>query len=339
MPCISGSCNLISTICGNTPVTKKIPSGTVPVSVTKINRKANNFEGEREFSDIFYPDRKSDFHVQPTNINYNGENKDAQFILEYDTSITPNADIPGFLHSLRAQFENLRLDSNKALENDRSLNLGKDTSKTRTETEYYESDRSPLNEPYDGDDLKVFEDPKKWHSWQKEIFKKVWNLNGSLKKPNPRHIISVIDPIGNSRKLSFFKWLLVNKGNSIGRIGYGTASQLRSSVINIGKKEVYIIDLARAKSKNDREEDLLSVLKDPKSGFLTSGMYESGKMLIIPPPHIIVSWNYFMNYDLLSADRCEAYTITKKKTPGNYKKLIQKFKIVKLVRCVYLNLC
>jgi hypothetical protein len=42
-------------------------------------------------------------------------------------------------------------------------------------------------------------------------------------------------------------------------------------------------------------------------------MYESGKMLIIPPPHIIISWNYFMNYDLLSADRCEAYTITKKK--------------------------
>ena len=48
------------------------------------------------------------------------------------------------------------------MENDRSLNLVKDASKTRTETEYYyyESDRSPVNEPYDGDDLKVFEDPK-----------------------------------------------------------------------------------------------------------------------------------------------------------------------------------
>jgi hypothetical protein len=46
------------------------------------------------------------------------------------------------------------------LENDRSLNLVKDASKTRTETEYYESDRSPVNEPYDRDDLKVFEDPK-----------------------------------------------------------------------------------------------------------------------------------------------------------------------------------
>lgn len=84
-------------------------------------------------------------------------------------------------------------------------------------------------------------------------------------------------------------------------------------MINTGRKEISIIDLARAKSKNAKEEDLLSVLKDLKSGFLTSEMYESGKMLIIPPPPIIVSWNYFMNYDLLSADRWETYTITKKK--------------------------
>lgn len=145
MPCISGSYNLISTICGNIPVTKKIPSGTVLVSVTKLNRKTNKFEEESDFSYIFYPDRKPDFHVRPTNINSNGKNKDAQFILEYTTSIRSNANIPGFLHSLRAQFENLGVDSNKASENDRNLNLGKNASKTRTETEYYEPDRSPVN--------------------------------------------------------------------------------------------------------------------------------------------------------------------------------------------------
>lgn len=166
---------------------------------------------------------------------------------------------------------------------------------------------------YDGRDIKIFNDRKKWHPWQKELYDKIWDSNGSFKEPDPRHIISIVDKKGNSGKSSFFKWLVYRNPNSIGRLGYGSASQLRSCAINIGQKNLYIIDLSRARSRTDREEDLLSVLEDLKSGFITNAMYGSGKSLLIPPPHIIVSSNYFMDYSMLSSDRWETYTINQQK--------------------------
>jgi hypothetical protein len=162
---------------------------------------------------------------------------------------------------------------------------------------------------YDGKDIKIFNDRKKWHPWQKELYDKIWNRDGSFKDPDPRRIISIVDKKGNSGKSSFFKWLVYRNPNSIGRLGYGSASQLRSCAINIGQKNLYIVDLSRARSKTDREEDLLSVLEDLKTGFLTNA---SGKTLLIPPPHIIVSSSYFMNYSLLSSDRWETSRINGK---------------------------
>jgi hypothetical protein len=166
---------------------------------------------------------------------------------------------------------------------------------------------------YTGGDLIVFNDRKKWHPWQREIFDKIWNRDGTYQKPDPRHILSIIDETGNSGKSSFFKWLYYNNPNTIGRIGYGSASQLRSCLTNIGEKNLYIIDLARTKGRYDSEEDLLSALEDLKSGFITNSMYGSGKNLLIPPPHIIVSSNYMMKYEFLSGDRWEVYKINSMK--------------------------
>lgn len=169
---------------------------------------------------------------------------------------------------------------------------------------------------YEGKDLERFENPKDWYPWQKQIYDSIFgNENESIyfKTPDPRHIISLIDVKGNSGKSSFFKWLSYKYPEHIGRIGYGSASQLRSSVVNIGRKELYIVDLARSKSKNDHPEDLLSVLEDLKSGFIANAMYGSGKTLLMEPPHIVVSSNYPFNYELLSEDRWEIYEIKDKK--------------------------
>lgn len=162
---------------------------------------------------------------------------------------------------------------------------------------------------YKADDIKVFDDPKKWHAWQKEIYNLIFEKDKSYKKPDQRKIISIVDKKGNSGKSSFFKWLYYNHSNTIGRIGYGSASQLRSSSVKIGKKDLYIIDLARAKSKDDKQEDLLSVLEDLKSGFVTNAMYGNGGTLIMEPPHIIVSSNYVLDYRLLSEDRWLVFEI------------------------------
>lgn len=162
---------------------------------------------------------------------------------------------------------------------------------------------------YSANDISIFNDPKNWHSWQKEVYKLIFNEDNSFKKPHPRQIISIVDTKGNSGKSSFFKWLYYNHPNSIGRMGYGSASQLRSGSVNLGKKNLYIIDLARSKSKDDRQEDLLSVLEDLKSGLITNAMYGSGKTLLMEPPHIIVSSNYVLKYELLSSDRWQVYKI------------------------------
>jgi hypothetical protein len=174
---------------------------------------------------------------------------------------------------------------------------------------HFELINKPMNE-YTGSDISIFDDRKKWHSWQKEIYQMIFDENESFKKPDRRHIISLVDKKGNSGKSSFFKWLFFKYPNLIGRIGYGSASQLRSGAVNIGKKELYIVDLARSKGKNDQKEDLLSVLEDLKSGLVTNLMYGSGKTLLIEPQHIIVSSNYTLKYELLSEDRWEVYEIT-----------------------------
>jgi hypothetical protein len=171
-------------------------------------------------------------------------------------------------------------------------------------------DKPTIFDEYAGTDIKIFDNKANWHEWQLKIYEKIFNPDGSFKQADPRKIISLVDQKGNSGKSSFFKWLFYKNPDTIGRIGYGSASQLRSSAVNLGKKDLYVVDLARSKSKDDRQEDLLSVLEDLKSGLVTNVMYGSGKTLIMEPPHIIVSSNYILKYDLLSEDRWDIYQIT-----------------------------
>lgn len=167
---------------------------------------------------------------------------------------------------------------------------------------------------YDGTDIKVFRDRKNWHPWQRDLHRMIYNPDGSIKDPDPRAIISIVDFQGASGKSSFFKYLYVeDQEKNIGRAGYGSAQQLRSAIIGQGVKKIYIVDLSRAKSKMDAQEDLLSVLEDCKSGFILSPMYGQPKELIMPPPHIIVSSNYMFTTELLSKDRWNVYELKDKK--------------------------
>jgi hypothetical protein len=118
--------------------------------VIKTNKKGKQFDEDSEFPDIFYPDRKETFHVNTKDINYNGDNQKASYILEYDQSITSTADIPNFLKSIKTEFENLGLDPETASENDVNLNLRKSPSRS-TNTQYNGPD-TPLNEDTENED-------------------------------------------------------------------------------------------------------------------------------------------------------------------------------------------
>jgi hypothetical protein len=185
-----------------------------------------------------------------------------------------------------------------------------------------------VNEPtvfegYSGKDLEVFKNKENWYPWQKEVYKKLFHESGEIKTPDPRHIITLFDEEGNSGKSSFFKYLYFHHSDDIGRITYGTASQLRSSIINIGVKKIYIIDLTRSKSKHDSEIDLLSAIEDLKNGVVSSNMYGSGNTLLMDIPNIIISANYIFDQSLLSKDRWRIFSINH----HNLKDITEKVKI------------
>ena len=46
--------------------------------------------------------------------------------------------------------------------------------------------------------------------------------------------------------------------------------------MNMGRKKIYIIDLARTKSREDSEIDLLSAIEDIKSGVIAGAFYGRG---------------------------------------------------------------
>lgn len=139
---------------------------------------------------------------------------------------------------------------------------------------------------------------KNWLKWQIQLNDILFPKTGKIKEPDPRKIITIYDPKGNSGKSSFFKYLFFKYPEDIARISYGSAQQLRSSLVNISPHKIYIVDLARAKGRNDSEVDLLAVLEDLKNGLVFNAMYGSGSNLLMEPPHIIVSANYVPKMNL-----------------------------------------
>lgn len=171
---------------------------------------------------------------------------------------------------------------------------------------------------YTGRDIEKFDYPKNWYTWEKIIYNQLFESRdistSSIKPADERIITQLYDPVGNSGKSQFFKFLTVRRLNDIGRISYGTTSQLKSSMINIGPKPIWIIDLPRSKTyRGQAEQELLSALEDLKSGVVLNQMYGSGKAMMFDPPHVIISSNFLMNQNSLSADRWDIKKITEDK--------------------------
>ena len=162
---------------------------------------------------------------------------------------------------------------------------------------------------YTAEDLKVFEDYRNLYDWQKTLYEKIITPDGEFNTADARKIISVIDKEGKKGKSSFVKWLCYNHPLDIAKLSSGTASQLRSDVLNKGIKKCYFIDLPRTRGKSDSLADILSVIEDIKDGFVTSSMDEGDKQLMMVPPTVIVFSNTTLPLHSLSEDRWNLYTI------------------------------
>jgi hypothetical protein len=173
-------------------------------------------------------------------------------------------------------------------------------------TKYFVKSESKL---YDGKDIAVFNDKSKHYSWQKTIADLIFHPHGGFKEAHDREIIFIEDTIGNSGKSSFFKYWYTKFGDEIGILSEATASQLRSNIIKLGKRKLYIIDLPRTESELG-VKDLINAVEVLKGGFLNSSFFGRADTLVMNPPHIIVAGNYLPS-GAISPDRWKVLTLIK----------------------------
>lgn len=179
-----------------------------------------------------------------------------------------------------------------------------------------------LEKEYSREDIKVLDKIDNWNKWERQIYALIFKVKENNIKPLKkeifrksvsREIISMVDFVGNSGKSTFWKWILDKYKGDVATIPYGSASQLRSRIVNLGPKKLYIIDLPRTSGRNDSKDDILSVIEEIKSGKIDSTMYGSSESLIFDCPWVIVSSNFEFRYESLSRDRWKVYLMDHKK--------------------------
>lgn len=157
--------------------------------------------------------------------------------------------------------------------------------------------------PYSGKDIEIFKDPKNWYGWQRWLFNNLFKtVPTDLQNGNDRTIIWITDLQGNSGKSKLVKYIcFYNK--QCAKISFGSAGQLRSSIIHAGSKKCYFVDIPRTLGTDDSIHSIMSALEDTKNGYVTSSYYGESKVLMMEPPHIIVFSNRECPTEMMSIDR------------------------------------
>jgi hypothetical protein len=105
---------------------------------------------------------------------------------------------------------------------------------------------------YKGNEIRLLDLHNNRHPWQEELLKKFYNeAIEEFVEPDHRRIIWIYDPVGCTGKSKFFKWICVNRPEEVAKLTFGTANQLRSSIISAGPRKCYFLDLPRTISEDD----------------------------------------------------------------------------------------
>lgn len=180
---------------------------------------------------------------------------------------------------------------------------------TKTENRVGDPISSSSLKQYTGDDVSFLSKDEERYPWQRTLISKILDPSEvNIQTPDDRTITWVWDPIGNSGKSKFVKYLCSNYSDIV-KIPFGTSSQLRSSIISAGARSVYFIDIPRTLGEDDSLASLISVLEDMKNGFLVTSMYGKYEQLMFDPPMVIVFSNQLAPQAMMSGDRWEQYRI------------------------------
>jgi hypothetical protein len=146
---------------------------------------------------------------------------------------------------------------------------------------------------YEGRDLRCMDEP---YNWQKHI------MDVINEEPDDRTINWVYNAsgcAGKSKLMKFLRWT----NPEMARVGLGSATQIKTAVIEKGAHKIYMVDLPRVRGGDERQQELFSALEEIKNGWVESPMYGKAAELLMEPPHIWIFSNELPNISMCSLDR------------------------------------
>ena len=180
---------------------------------------------------------------------------------------------------------------------------------TKDDTRVGEIYMSSQLEEYKGKDIAFFQNFRDWYGWQTSLLFELFNESPTnLKIADDRSIMWITDKQGNCGKSKFSKFLCVTNSDII-KVPFGSASQLRSSLIAAGRRKMYIIDIPRTMGDDDSLNNILTAIEDLKNGYVISSMYGKYETLMMDPPHIIIFSNRHCPVEKMSEDRWDVREI------------------------------
>lgn len=153
---------------------------------------------------------------------------------------------------------------------------------------------------YDWEDLQCMQTP---FPFQQSIMELVSS------EPDDRTINWVFNGPGCAGKSKLMKYLRMKDEFDFARVPMGTATQIKTSVIEKGRHKIYMVDLPRVRGSDERQQEIFSALEEIKNGWVESAMYGKVQELLMRPPHIWVFSNELPNRSFASADRWIVWTI------------------------------
>lgn len=149
-----------------------------------------------------------------------------------------------------------------------------------------------------------------------------------------RTIYHVLDEKGNSGKSSFCRYLMYHHPHDVGMVNaFGSPAQVNTSLVGMGSKKLYIVDLPRSYSyiktiysKSDPNLELRSyrcwhnnwpelanIIEHLKDGMLIDTMYGKHDVLLQDPPAVVIFSNWPLQSfigDRFSSDRLKVIDLS-----------------------------
>ena len=116
--------------------------------------------------------------------------------------------------------------------------------------------------------------------------------HGTYRQADERKIIFIEDLKGKTGKSKFWKYLYSKDSDTIEVLNEATSNQLKSNIVKLGGKKLYIVDLPRtSENGNESYNALMNSIESLKNGIINSSFRGGTGVLITSPPWIVIAGN------------------------------------------------